>query len=133
MQLAPIKSESQLQNYLRSSPKDISAFSEMQPLELSRFVSSLTFNEKGLTGFDPTPLRSLTPAQVYRVLALFGMQPGTSKIGAVPSSEVDKALNVAPLGIGDGQFPVIDFLEGYRCEGQHTCRESQRAACTSNC
>ncbi|HEL5055804.1 hypothetical protein [Stenotrophomonas maltophilia] len=133
MQLATIKSELQLQNYLMTSPKEISAFSEMQPTELRRFVSSLTFNEKGLTGFDPTPLRTLTPTQVYRILALFGMQSGTSKIGAVPSSKVDEAINVAPLGIGGGQFPVIDFLEGYRCEGQHTCRESPRAACTSNC
>lgn len=133
MQLATIKSELQLQNYLMTSPKEISAFSEMQPTELRRFVSRLTFNEKGLTGFDPTPLRTLTPTQVYRILAPFGMQSGTSKIGAVPSSKVDEAINVAPLGIGGGQFPVIDFLEGYRCEGQHTCRESPRAACTSNC
>lgn len=134
MELAAIKSKNQLHKYLQSSPEDLSAFSGMTGAQLRQFVSGLTFNERGLTGFDPTPLRQLSPSQVYRILSLFGMQSGTSKIAAAPRSEIDRDLNISPLGIG-GELGNSDgpFLEGYRCEGQHTCRESQRAACTSNC
>lgn len=133
MKLAMIKSEGDLHRYISSSPREVSVFSAMSRADFDIFVSSLTFNDRGLTGFDPTSLRNISPSEVYKILSLFGMQSGTSKIGAVPNSDLDRDLNVAPLGIGGGDSSVIDFLEGYRCEGQHTCRESQRAACTSNC
>lgn len=134
MELATIKTAAQMHRYLQNSPLELSAFSGMTGVQMREFVSSLTFNDKGLTGFDPTPLRQLSPSQVYRILSLFGMQSGTSRIAASPRSDIDHDLNIAPLGIG-GEFGDSDgpFLEGYRCEGQHTCRESQRAACTSNC
>ena len=133
MQLAPIRTEHHLHQYISAYPRDISAFAGMAPADLNQFLASLTFNNKGLTGFDPTPLKKLSPSQVYKILSLFGMQSGTSSIAASPKSEIDMDLNVAPFGIGEQWDSEGPFLEGYRCEGQHTCRESQRAACTSNC
>ncbi|WP_147423636.1 hypothetical protein [Xanthomonas vasicola] len=127
LQMAPIKTRHALDLYIESVPQEISAFKDILPMLRDEFINSLKFNEKGLTEFDTSSFKKLSPTQVYSVLALFGLEEGAYKINAAPRTRLDKDVNAEPL-MQNG-----DFLEGYRCEERATCGESQRSACTSNC
>ncbi|WAT16442.1 hypothetical protein [Xanthomonas fragariae] len=72
LQMAPIKTRRALSLYIQSMPKEISAFSGISPNLRDEFVNSLKFNERGLTEFDPSPLRRLSPTQVYSIWLYLG-------------------------------------------------------------
>jgi hypothetical protein len=134
LEMAPIKSNRQLHQYINTTPSEISAFNGISQQQQTTFIRSLKFNENGLTEFDPTPLKGMTPTQVYKILALFGMQSGTSSINAIAQNDLDRSVNESLLAGGsEAGIYLKAFLEGYRCEGRATCGESQRSACTSNC
>lgn len=124
-QMAPLKSAHDVYKYMQSTPRELSPFAAMDRESRTRFVQSLKFNEKGLTEFDYTVLKGLTPSQVYRVLSLFGMQSGTPLLKAAPVTETDYKINSMML--------APDFLEDYYCESRATCARTTGKACTSNC
>ncbi len=125
-ELAPLKSARDVYIYNNATPKHLSPLSALQRTERDRFVQSLRFNDKGLTQFDYTLLQSLSPTEIYKVLALFGMQSGSGRIKAAPRTELDKDAAAPSL-------MMADFLTDYRCESRATCSFSVRMACTSNC
>lgn len=130
-ELATLKSARDVYMYLQSTPKNISPLMAMDPVSRDRFVRSLRFNEKGLTEFDYTALQSLTASEVYRILSLFGMEAGTYQIQAREVTPLDHQIN-HPAPTQTMRYSG-DFLEGYYCEGQHTCSQTVQKACTSNC
>lgn len=82
LSLAPIRSQAELQSYLRTTPKSTSPLERLSPAAKKRFLASLSFNENGITGFSYDDLESeLTASQIYQVLSLFGAQHITSQLG----------------------------------------------------
>lgn len=121
MDLAPLKSAADVYHYHQSMPENLSPLSALSKQEQTRFIQSLRFNERGLTQFDYRILTQLDAEQVYRILALFGLQSGTSLI------KDDEARNT------DAVKKIRGFLPGYYCEDRGTCREDDSRACTENC
>lgn len=126
-QLAPLKSASDVSQYLQTTPSRLSPFSDFSDSDREKFVQSLQFNEKGLTQFDYTVLEQLSSAQVYKILSLFGMQSSTGLIKARSNTTTDRDVS-AP-----STMRMADFLLDYRCSDRATCSSSMRNACTSNC
>ena len=124
-QLAPLKSASDVYQYIQHTPKGLSPLSALPNAQRDEFTQSLRFNDRGLSQFDYTVLQSLSPTQVYKILALFGMQGSTGLVKAKPISQIDR--NASVNGI------MAEFLVDYRCIGEHSCMSAIRMACTSNC
>ena len=120
LQLAPLKSASDVYQYTQAMPKNLSPLSALGNSERDRFIQSLRFNEKGLTQFDYSALLGLSAQQVYKILALFGMQSSAELIKSDGKSAPQTMM--AP-----------DFLLDHYCESKGTCREDNSRACTSNC
>jgi hypothetical protein len=75
MERAPIKSSAELREHEAAISAGRSPISKLSKPARKRFVESLTFNERGLTGLQYADLRAeLAPADLYRTLALFGYQ-----------------------------------------------------------
>lgn len=135
--VAPIKSAEDLRKYLATthpgtSPLDLLSFAGKQ-----RFLASLQFNEKGLTTFEYVDLENeLTPTQIYRVLALFGMQRDTVLLTrAAKLTPADQLIMGTNGASPDGTIvpPAPGDHEGYMCESRGTCFRSADRICTSNC
>ena len=123
LERAPLKSASDVYQYMQAMPKNLSPLSALSGADRDKFIQSLRFNEKGLTQFDYTTLKGLSAAEVYKVLALFGLQTSADLIG------VDKKSGGNPRP----QMIMADFLLDHYCQSRATCRESSAHACTSNC
>ncbi|MDQ1922032.1 hypothetical protein [Massilia pseudoviolaceinigra] len=81
VQVAPIKSQADLIQYMKMVPPQSNALYLLSPTARERFVSSLTFNQHGLSGFSYADLqRELSPAKIARVLRLFGSESSVSTI-----------------------------------------------------
>lgn len=132
LQLAPIKSSSDLATYLRITPKAASPLNRLSPGAQRRFLKSLTFNENGLTGYEYVDLVAELPAAgIYNVLGLFGAQHTTSLLKGV------RVLNKADVAImssmnNSPMLRAADY-EGYRCESRATCAENMHTICMSAC
>lgn len=114
-------------NSFTASGFQASPLNNLSPSDRSLFINSLTFNEKGLTGFRFDVLSSLNPAAAYRLLSLFGAQKYTSQLD-FPRQErtpLDEAIM--------SQQKTREIVRGHRCEGQGTCRQDNSAVCTDNC
>jgi hypothetical protein len=132
--LAPIKSETDLNAYLandrfRTSPLDALSLAARQ-----QFLVSLRFSSKGLASFNYTVLENeLTPTQIYKILALFGLQ---RDIYLFKDSQ-----QVTPLDKLIMSHPSVRGLpsdhQGYECDEAyghpHTCSRADSEICTSNC
>lgn len=150
---APVKSKAALRLHL-SQDLHSSPLRYLSSAALRRFTESITFNEKGVTGFSYEDIeRELTVTQAYEVLGLFGQQHFIPYLkGARVETGLDEDLlsgKVPGIGIQCGVSPWIpplgnenrthevqpscSFLEGYRCESRATCGAAMRKACTSNC
>lgn len=117
--VAPIKSASDLSNYVKMTPKTQSSLKYLSASDQRFFLASLTFNEKGLTGFDYGVLKkSLSAKQIAEVLSLFGYQHLTNQISGQKSASV--------------AFAPVDYVD-YRCESRATCETAMSKICTSNC
>lgn len=135
--VAPIKSEQDLREYLAkthpgTSPLDVLSFAGKQ-----RFLASLQFNGKGLTTFEYLDLENeLTPTQIYRVLALFGVQRDTVLLTRAakltPTDRLIMGTDGGPPGVTINP-PTPGDHEGYMCESRGTCFRSADRICTSNC
>lgn len=122
LEQAPLKSAADVYQYNRAMPQHLNPLSALSNSDRVRFLQSLRFNEKGLTEFDYTALRGLSSAEVYKLLALFGMQGGSDLLSSSPKS-----------GGASQQMMMAEFLIDHYCESKGTCREDNSRACTSNC
>lgn len=134
--VAPIKSSSDLKQHLRAveSSKVASPLARLSRDARDRFVASVTFNEKGVTGYRTDALEGeLTVSQIYQVLALFGQQRNTSFFArARVESELDreiKSMFESDLKSGCG----LGDHNNYKCSSRATCSRSLGDICTSNC
>lgn len=94
--------------------------------DIEHFLSSLTFNENGLTGYRFDILRDngLSYSDAYSILGLFGAQ---STAGAIPGLRIDSELD-HHIGSCDG-----NGWHGYYCQTRGTCAASASKICTYNC
>lgn len=134
--LAPVKSKQQLADYIRSTPSKASPLDALSPKARDRFLASVTFNEKGITGFSYEDLQAeLTASQIYKILSLFGAQHTTSTLRkARVESPLDSEIMV-PFGDGSGPLcpsQPCDY-DGYKCEARATCAPNFNTICMRNC
>jgi hypothetical protein len=138
-ELAPVKSQQTLRAYQSITPEVLSPLGKLSASARAEFLSSLTFNEKGLTGFNYRVLEDeLTPSQAHSVLALFGAQRLTTLLkGARVETETDQKLLKGsqaksifnPWGDGDEGGNEKE----YYCSGRATCSYSPANICMSSC
>ena len=118
-----------------------------QPAQ-KRFLDSLTFTERGVSGFSFEDIeRELTATEAFEVLTMIGQQQFVPQMqglraeseldnmlmrGAVPGAQTKCLLPEFPI-INSEQAADCGPLVGYRCIARATCGESMRNACTSNC
>jgi hypothetical protein len=129
-----IRSQSDLQQYLSATAAIGSPLGALSSGARDRFLSSITFGAKGITGFHYTDLQSeLTASQIHDVLALFGAE---KDVAIIPNVRVEtaadkrtiSALPIVPGGGGDGpDYP------GYKCISRATCTTSPGDICMSSC
>lgn len=124
-----IKSAAELRSYLVRTAQAGSPLDALTPAAKTRFISSLTFNSKGVTGYSYVDLQSeLTAGQVYKILSLFGIEGDTGMIGARVESAADsEALSRAAAE------PDTVAHKGYECANPGTCSPDPPDICTSNC
>lgn len=132
--LAPIRSQVQLQQHLQANGAN-SPLATLTPAAKKRFLTSLRFNEKGITSFSYDDLQAeLTASQIYQVLSLFGAQHTVSLMrNARVVTPTDQAL-LQPLGTSGPLCPsqACDY-DQYECEKQGTCAAAFNKICTRNC
>jgi hypothetical protein len=133
LRIAPVRSQAQLKAYLRDNRR--TPLDALSTGGRSHFLSSLDFNEKGLTTFNYADLqKELTPTQIYQVLALFGKQHDTALItNARPEHVTDAASGAVPMC--GGMNCVLQVHDNYYCDknNPHTCNSAANQICTSNC
>ncbi|MDM5182315.1 hypothetical protein PO883_34710, partial [Massilia sp. DJPM01] len=100
--MATITSSAQLTRYMKMTPPQENLLSALSEAARKRFLESLTFNEKGITGYRYAELESeLTPTQIAKILSLFGSQANTTLFKkAVVKTEKDQRLLA-------GETPVL--------------------------
>jgi hypothetical protein len=86
--LAPIHSRADLDAYLKAKTNSDSPLNALAPDARRRFLASLKFGRSGVGGFSTADLQYLSAVQVYRILALFGMQAYTPDIVPIPTRPV---------------------------------------------
>lgn len=117
--LAPIHSRATLKNYLANTNLAVSPLRYFDSYSRQMFISSLTFNDNGLTGFSFSDFSQMSPTQIYEILQLFGAQYLTSVFAKGPVSTATddlilQAATVNPLVRASG-------LHYYHCDGHHNC------------
>lgn len=126
-----IRSRNDLDAYLRTTAGAGSPINRLSPRARARFLSSLTFNQKGLTGFRYDDLRAeLMPSQISHILRLFGLQADTSITGDRVASTQQRAsvssqLTAKPVGTKalsqadriEMQFNTFDQLQSRFLKG----------------
>jgi hypothetical protein len=127
-EMAPIKSEMDLSEHLRTADKH-SPLMALSPGARQRFIASLGFNENGLVSYRYDDLaRELTASQAYRLLSLFGVQRTTHLLGARTEAAADAAVS---------ERPIVPRLRadhtGYKCVGSHNCYMAEFYICTDGC
>jgi hypothetical protein len=86
-----IRSQSELQRYLSATAGSGSPLSALSSGARRRFLSSIRFNEKGITGFRYADLQSeLTASQIFDVLHLFGAE---KDVAIIPNIRVESAAD----------------------------------------
>jgi hypothetical protein len=92
-----------------------------------RFITSLTFNQMGLTSFSYADLQDLRPRQAYAILSLFGAQDVTATIDFQAADETERLAlqSLRPL-------IVMDY-QNYRCAPPATCWANSFTICLSTC
>ncbi|GLQ89131.1 hypothetical protein [Dyella flagellata] len=97
--LAPIKSIKDLTAYMARTSAADSLLNLLSPAAKNRFLSSLQFNEKGITSFSYADLEAeLTPSQIYELLSLFGIQRTVPLMkGARVVDDTDRMIMANPI------------------------------------
>lgn len=122
--LAPIKSSQNLEAF----NKEESPLNALPKEARQDFLDSLTFNERGLTGFNYHILETqLSPSQIYKILALFGSQHLTPKF-----QQAEATTPLDHLLLEQDFIPYGDHLN-YECISRATCAYAQQRICMSSC
>jgi hypothetical protein len=122
-----ITSKSALDAYMQSPAFASSPLQALPNAARDHFLSSLSFNEKGVTGFNYSDLHSdLTVTQVYQILRLFGAQADTALVGGQSRTAQDRAL-LSETGIPNTDHP------GYECVSRANCYPAANFICMSDC
>lgn len=123
-QSAQIKSQEELSTYIKMTPKKASPLHYFSESERVRFLSSLTFNEKGLTSFNFGSLKSeLNYNQAFRVLSLFGAQ-----------YTIDRLYKSSNLKSDNAQSMMAADYPWRKCDGVHNCvKTTDDIICLSSC
>ena len=99
---AIIRSKIDLQRYLSATANSGSPLSALSIRARTRFLNGITFNEKGITGFQYGDLqRELTASQIVAVLRLFGVE---KDIALIPNLRVETASDrrvISAFGLHD--------------------------------
>lgn len=112
--VAPIKSKEDLERYLKIIPPKSNALNLLSPAARERFIATLTFNEKGLTGFGFEDLqRELSQDQIVRVLALFGSESSALHIKLNPVKAASPRRDKNGCIDGNGLLQPIFCEEPY--------------------
>lgn len=121
----PIRSAEELSTYLRTAHD--SPLDRLAPDARERFLDGLVFGEHELGGFRYTELQALPPADVYRILSLFGAERTAPMVlrGHVPS----EAERLAPRM----RKPEGEDHEHYYCASPHNCFTTTGAICMTGC
>ena len=137
LSLAPVKSTSDLETYIKNTPDHISPLNKLPPQSRNTFIESLTFNKNGLTGFNYAELQKhLTASEIYQIMSLFGAQHTTKLMKGIKiNSSIDEAIMTN--GASDKGGPLCptqpcDYSD-YRCESRATCGPSIFSICLRTC
>lgn len=131
--MAPIRSRAQLAQFLAHTPAADSPFSKLSPAARKRFVSSVTFNERGITGFRYGDLEmELSATDAYRILSLFGVEDMVPMLAHLRTDTAADRLIMANAGTRVTPMLRADYLN-YWCASRATCLPHEEAICTSNC
>jgi len=124
---APIKTREDLNTYLDMTYRRSSPLDKLPASDREAFLESLTFNETGVTSFLYSPFRNLNAADTYQILALFGVQHTTARIGSKVRTAADKTVvdNVSPMVVADHY--------DYKCTERATCTKSYDRICMNGC
>jgi hypothetical protein len=127
---APIRSRRDLVRHLRASRDEGSPLLALSEEGRRRFLSSLTFNEKGVTGYRYDDLeRELTATEAYLILALFGVQGDVARMQNLREETfLDRELK----SLMKTQCQNGDYMD-YRCESRATCTSHTRYICKASC
>ena len=128
-----IRSQGDLQRYLSATAGSGSPLSALSSGARTRFLSSITFNGKGITGFHYGDLQSeLTASQIVAVLSLFGVE---KDVAIIPNVRVETATDrraIRAVQLLDPPGEGTDY-KGYWCPSPGTCTVKNDSICTSNC
>lgn len=128
--LATIRSKVDLESYMTSF-KGHSPLDRLSPSAKSRFVRGLSFNEKGLSGFKYDDLEAeLSPAEIFRVLSLFGVEHLTSKLD---KSRIKNPTDAQVMGARPGDDYFVEDHKGYQCVSRANCASYPGYICMSSC
>jgi hypothetical protein len=142
----PVKSAAQLERHLKEKSGAQTPLAKLSAAAKSRFIESLTFNHKGLTGLYYLDLKAeLSFTDVYSVLALFGQQHLTKHIADMPrKTSLEEELDDEMcddcffrdwLDLFDDAFAgnTPDDHKGYQCISPGTCKVKGGYICLSTC
>jgi hypothetical protein len=128
-----IRSQSDLKRYLSATETSGSPLSALSSGGRERFLSSITFGAKGISGFRYAELQSeLTASQIYDVLALFGAQKDVAIIPNVRAETVADRRVITRVATVSQHGGGRDYRD-YRCASRATCSTSPGDICTSHC
>ncbi len=128
-----LRSRSDLQRYLSATATTNSPLRALSSGARERFLSSITFGAKGISGFRYADLQSeLTASQSYEVLRLFGVQ---KDVAIIPNVRADTSADKRVIRASPFMAKHIDGSDyrDYRCASRATCSQSPGDICTSNC
>ena len=127
--LASVRSIADLHAYLARTP--MGPLDNLSPWGRKAFLSSLKFNEQGLTQFDFTVVEEeLSATEAYRLLSLFGLQRTTSLLKGL---SVETALDKLIMSQQPQQRLYMADHKGYYCKTQGTCESSPQSICLDGC
>ncbi len=131
--MAPVKSRAELAAHIDSSRFSGTPLDQLTPKARKRFLASITFNKKGITGFNYGDLEyELSAKQAYRILSLFGAQHTTAMLKNLRiDDEVDKVI--MSTEINGPKLRMLEDHKEYRCMGAHNCYVTPLFICMSGC
>ena len=82
---APIRSQDELQRYLRETPVQATPLAALPPASRKRFLEQLRFRPHGVDINYGEPAAELTHPQIVQLYALFGQSPPSADMGLTPA------------------------------------------------
>jgi hypothetical protein len=90
--LTPIRTQAELQRYLRETPIQNTPLGALPPASRKRFISELAFRPHGIGINFGEPVAELTHPQIVQLYALFGQPPPFDDMGPTPAQQQQRKL-----------------------------------------